>query len=302
MADFATLVLGAETSGLKKAEPALDAVIAKAGRAEAATKKLGTSTKTMGASAQAGANMAKAALDGLESEAKQAEMAVAKAGASLDGMARSAAGAGNAAGASAGQVGNLTAQVFDIGMMMQAGQNPFQLMIQQGSQVAQVLGPMGATGALQAFKGVFAQLISPVNLATFAVIGLTAAVVPMVVEFFKGADAGKALADTTDALAAATEQYRAAVEAAKIGANDKNKGASDKIKDFKAVHDEVTRFMGDQSNGMLGSGGRISTEATNTIATVAKKAIDAGEAPEDAIRGAAQAWKKANATPAKGGK
>lgn len=104
-------------------------------------------------------------------------------------------------------------------------------------------------------------------------------------------------------LGAAKTRANATVEAARLGATGRDKagGASDKIKDFKAVHDEVTRFMGDPSNSMLGSGSRISTEATNTIATVAKKAIDAGEAPEDAIRGAAQAWKKANA-PAKGGK
>lgn len=192
MADFATLVLGAETAGLKKAEPALDAVIAKAGRADAAVKKMGAATRQMGSDAQAGATRAKAALDGIEVEAKAAEASLRQAATGLDAMARSAAGAGGAAQASAGQVGNLTAQVFDIGMMMQAGQNPFQLMIQQGSQVAQVLGPMGASGALQAFKGVFASLLSPVNLLTFGVIGLTAALVPMVTQFFSGAEAADA--------------------------------------------------------------------------------------------------------------
>ncbi len=214
MADFATLVLGAETAGLKKAEPALDAVIVKAGKAEAAVKKMGVGTKAMGAAAQSGGAQAKAALDGIEADALAAEAAVRKAASGMDQMGVAAAKAGQASQASAGQVGNLTSQVFDISMMMQAGQNPFQLMLQQGSQVAQVLGPMGATGAMQAFKGVFMQLLSPVNLATFAVIGLTAAVVPMVVEFFKGADAGKALSETTKSLAEATEAYRAAVEAA----------------------------------------------------------------------------------------
>jgi hypothetical protein len=226
MADFATLVLGAETAGLKKAEPALDAVIAKAGKADAAVKKMGAATRQMGTDAQAGATQAKAALDGIEVEAKAAEASLRQAATGLDSMQRAAVGAGQASGAAAGQVGNLTAQVFDISMMLQAGQNPFALMLQQGSQVAQVLGPMGATGALQAFKGVFAQLVSPVNLLTMGVIGLTAAIVPMVASLFDGAEAAEAQKKAMEAEQAVIDGLIAKIEELTIARQMLQSGAS----------------------------------------------------------------------------
>ena len=102
MSDFATLVLGAETAGLKKAEPALDAVIAKAGKADAAARKLGQGAKQMGSDAQAGATQVKTALDGIEAEAQAAEASLRQAAAGLDAMQRSAAGAGSASNAAAG--------------------------------------------------------------------------------------------------------------------------------------------------------------------------------------------------------
>lgn len=95
-------------------------------------------------------------------------------------------------------------------------------------------------------------------------------------------------------LGAADKRANATVEAAKISADKKEKtGAADKIKDFKAVHDEVTRVVGEQANTLLGSGGRISTEDTQKIARYAKALIDEGNAePGDAIGKAIDEWKK----------
>ena len=187
MVDFATLKLVGDTSGLKPIEPALDAVVAKAGRAESAVKKLGTSTTAMGAGARKAAADTKTvstALDAIEADAQQAAIALNQTEAALNkvGMQSQVAG---------GAIGNLGAQVLDIGMMMQAGQNPFVLMVQQGSQVAQVLGPMGAGGAVAALKATFVSLLNPMNLAVFGVIGLTAALVPMIANFLSGADAAE---------------------------------------------------------------------------------------------------------------
>lgn len=70
----------------------------------------------------------------------------------------------------AGATGNLAAQFNDIGMMLMAGQNPLQLAIQQGSQITQALGPMGATGAAKALGSAFLGLLSPINLIIPAVI------------------------------------------------------------------------------------------------------------------------------------
>lgn len=82
---------------------------------------------------------------------------------------------GNANRIAAGQVGNLTAQFNDIGIMMAAGQNPLQLALQQGTQISQVIGPMGARGAVRALGGAFLSLLSPVNLLTIGSIAAGAA-------------------------------------------------------------------------------------------------------------------------------
>lgn len=204
MVDFATLKLVGDTTGLKPVAPALDAIVAKSGQAESAIKKLGTSTTGMGAKARQAATDTRAvstALDKIEADANQAAVALRNA----EGALKQVGMQSNVAG---GAVGNLGAQVFDIGVMMQAGQNPFTLMVQQGSQVAQVLGPMGAGGAVAALKATFIQLLSPINLATFAIIGGVAALVNW------ATSAGDAEAET-DALTAAMERQKAVVEGLK---------------------------------------------------------------------------------------
>lgn len=70
----------------------------------------------------------------------------------------------------AGATGDLIAQFNDIGMMMAAGQNPLQLAIQQGSQITQRLGPMGAAGAAKALGSAFVGMLNPINLIIPAVI------------------------------------------------------------------------------------------------------------------------------------
>ncbi|WP_123876548.1 phage tail length tape measure family protein [Fuscovulum blasticum] len=70
-------------------------------------------------------------------------------------------------------------QLNDISMMIAAGQNPFVLMMQQGSQVTQVFQMMRAQGVGlgAALRGTFTAFLSPMSLATMAVIGFGAAAV-----------------------------------------------------------------------------------------------------------------------------
>lgn len=75
----------------------------------------------------------------------------------------------------AGSVANLTAQFNDIGVMLAAGQSPLQLALQQGTQVAQVIGPMGAAGAVKALGAAFLSLLNPVTLVTVGGIAAGAA-------------------------------------------------------------------------------------------------------------------------------
>lgn len=71
----------------------------------------------------------------------------------------------------AGAMGSLVAQFDDVGMMLAGGQNPLQLAIQQGTQISQVIGPMGAAGAVRALGGAFLGALNPVNLAVMGVLG-----------------------------------------------------------------------------------------------------------------------------------
>lgn len=61
--------------------------------------------------------------------------------------------------------------------MMAAGQNPLQLAMQQGTQITQIIGPMGAGGAVKALGSAFMQMINPVSLITLGSIAAGAAMV-----------------------------------------------------------------------------------------------------------------------------
>lgn len=69
-----------------------------------------------------------------------------------------------------GVTSNLVAQFNDVGQMLAAGQSPLLLAAQQGTQISQVLGPLGARGAVEALGGAFIGMINPVNLAVFAAV------------------------------------------------------------------------------------------------------------------------------------
>ena len=111
----------------------------------------------------------------------------------------------------AGSVGNLTAQFNDIGMMMMAGQNPLQLAIQQGSQISQVLGPMGARGAVAALSAGILGMLNPVSLLTMGIIAAGAAFT----QWLTSADEeALTLKDAISDLSDATDTYKAALDRA----------------------------------------------------------------------------------------
>jgi hypothetical protein len=75
-----------------------------------------------------------------------------------------------------GHTANLFAQWNDIGVMMAAGQNPWQLALQQGTQVSQVLMQLGGgTVALRAVGASFLAMLNPISLATIGIIAFGAA-------------------------------------------------------------------------------------------------------------------------------
>jgi uncharacterized protein YijF (DUF1287 family) len=75
------------------------------------------------------------------------------------------------------QTGNIAAQFQDIAVQLQAGQSPFTIALQQGTQLSAALGGGGLKGALSGLAAGFGALINPVSLTTIAVIALGGAAV-----------------------------------------------------------------------------------------------------------------------------
>jgi len=69
-------------------------------------------------------------------------------------------------------VGNLAAQFNDIGVQLAGGSSPFLVALQQGTQISQAIGPMGAGGAVKALGSAFLSLLSPISLLTIGIIGV----------------------------------------------------------------------------------------------------------------------------------
>lgn len=123
-----------------------------AARTEAAQQRFATAT------AQAEAAKARAEAASLRlAAAKHRETAATQAATAATRL-NTAAQQANAAstGLASHQLGNMVYQVQDVGVSLASGQNPFIVMIQQGSQIAGVYGP--GTGLTQIMKG-FGQAI-----------------------------------------------------------------------------------------------------------------------------------------------
>ncbi len=239
MADFATLKLTADTSGLKQADTALKSVEKQAAKTEAATKRLGRSAATDLKAGATGADALDRSQKKVEASAKTAANAEKQLAASLRqvDVAGSAAmtNLGRASMGATGQIGNIAAQFNDIGVMLAAGQNPIQLALQQGSQLGQVFAQMGS-GA-QVLKGLgaaFMSVISPVNLVTVGIIAGGAALVNWLTSSEDAAAATEALDDAMSALAESTDAYLASSQLVRTSVDEL-------AKTYGTLADEVVR-------------------------------------------------------------
>jgi len=97
----------------------------------------------------------------------------------------------------AGSMGNLVAQGNDVFVMLAAGQNPLTLAIQQGTQITQVIGPLGAAGAFRALGGAVLAMLSPINLITIGALAATATVVNW---FMSSSEEAESFADSVESL------------------------------------------------------------------------------------------------------
>lgn len=91
-------------------------------------------------------------------------------------------------GAQRAAVSNLSFQLNDIAMGLASGASPFTIMVQQGSQVAQVFNGSGGglVGAVKTLGGALAQVVNPVSLASYALIGLTGVAVQYITTLSTG--------------------------------------------------------------------------------------------------------------------
>lgn len=165
--DFATLKLGADTSALKQAEKALDDVAAAAtgtaAKVDAANNKIDTSFDDVAASAKQAAGSVSAF-----------EQAVHNAGSRIPVANDNIAGMGGSSKLASHHVQNLAFQFQDLGVQLASGANPMTAFIQQGTQVAGIMGQagIGVRGLITAVAG----MVAPFAPAIAIVGGLAVAI------------------------------------------------------------------------------------------------------------------------------
>ncbi|WP_226779507.1 phage tail length tape measure family protein [Oceaniglobus trochenteri] len=179
--------LARESQAYSELRQAIDPVYAASKRYEAAVETVNRAVSS-GAVTQAQANRT---------------LALAEAQYLATGASAQRLGAANTA--AAGSIGNLVAQFNDIGVMMAAGQNPLTLALQQGTQITQVIGPMGAAGAVKALGGALLGMLNPVSLITIGSIAAGAAMVGWLTD---SGDEAESLEDALSALADGLETYK----------------------------------------------------------------------------------------------
>ncbi|AXI50425.1 phage tail length tape measure family protein [Sulfitobacter sp. SK025] len=223
---------------------------------------------------------------------------------------------GRSNNAAAGQMGNLVAQFNDIGVMMAAGQNPLTLALQQGTQITQVIGPMGAAGAVKALGGAFLGMLNPVSLITIGSIAAGAAIVGWLSSAFpKAVSLGEAIDDLSDSI----DVYKSATDSANASADDmidrfgslseqgqkalKNIAAAAR-EETESVVKDILASMAKGGEQVLNLKGRASWDVTGSDIMIARSQVDiaAAEGPEAQVAALEKARDKMEALAAAGEK
>lgn len=132
------------------------------------------------------------------------------AGRAFGGVAKGANAAAPAVKNLGGYSANLASQLNDISVQLAGGQSPFQIMLQQGTQIGQIAAQAGGglKGLGSILAGAFASVLSPVNLLTFAVIGLGGYAVQYFAGLVSGGeDSNKVLEEQTKLIESVAKQW-----------------------------------------------------------------------------------------------
>lgn len=164
------------TANAQQAKGELNSVSAAVGKTKAEVQGLGQASASADAqiaALQAELGRMRTQLEAVvvaEAKASSAAQALTAKVAQLEAALGSGRGRGGGGGGAAGATSNLVAQFNDVGQMLVAGQSPLLLAAQQGTQISQALGPLGARGAVQALGAAFLGMLNPVNLAVFGAV------------------------------------------------------------------------------------------------------------------------------------
>lgn len=157
---------------------------------------------------------------------------------------------------SAAAVSNLSFQLNDIAMGLASGTSPFTIMVQQGSQVAQVFNGSGGgvVGAVKTLGGALATMVNPVSLASFALIGLTGAAVQYITTLSSGVpDVDKYLKEHAEVVRSFEDAWGVAEKGVKQYSDATRQIALQKLRDeFGSAREAIDAVGGALRDQILG--------------------------------------------------
>lgn len=184
----------------------------------------------------------------------------------------------------AGSVANLTAQFNDIGQMLAAGQSPLMLAIQQGTQITQVIGPMGAAGAVRALGQALMSMLSPMNLITLGSIAAGAALVQW---FTSSKEEARSLADELDGLRDSIREMEKLRELSVAPLSELRIDFGDSAAQVRELYSAMADLaLLDATNNIVGAAQAMRTELEDITGYVRQlqvldNALTLGEHPDD---------------------
>lgn len=188
MSDMATLGIQVVSSGADKAAADLTKLSGAAARAEMAVDGLEAASQ----GATGAANAAAAAYSKQGAAAQSASKQIGTLGVAANQNTKGMIGA-------TGNVANIAAQFQDIGVSAAMSMNPLQIALQQGTQLAAVIGAM--ENPVKGLAAAFGSILSPVSLATIGIVAAAAALLQMVNWAKLGAAVLNGLASALEAVA-----------------------------------------------------------------------------------------------------
>lgn len=205
--------------------------------------------------AKKAAQDASTAVKGLGSAANEAKNAVAAAGAANDNIAKQA-------GLARHELVNLSRQIQDVGVSLASGQSPFTVLVQQGTQVADVFA--NSQGTVRGFAAQIGAVLTPARLVTGGLIGLVAGATLLASSVITSVKSMDDLSRATDQPIAKLHSLQQAMSFKGISNEDSAAGITafaDKV--FEAQHNAGSL------NSLLIANGKSAKDFSGYMSTVA---------------------------------